>query len=334
MSAAVLVERNLMIYKHTWYVLLAEIFEPILYLLSIGVGIGVLVGTVTDVPGGDPVSYASYVAPALLATAAMNGAMNETTFAMFGKLRTDRTFESMLATPLTERDVALGEIGWAVLRGTVVSFAFLAVITALGLVHSPWALLVVPGAALIAFAFATAGVVVVTFLRDWQDMQYIQLVMLPMFLFATTFYPLSVYPGRSRSWSSACRSTSRSSCSAIPPSASSPRRSWSPRSTWPPWARSAWSSRSADSPAPWPADRDRSASAHRHPRFRYARSAPAVPKTWWSQSESAPRRTGNGGPAARLAWCGGRVRMAIRGAVRPEGAGRRAGVAAEGIRRA
>ncbi|XVU27752.1 ABC transporter permease [Actinoplanes sp. CA-054009] len=194
MNAAVLVERNLMIYKHTWYVLLAEIFEPVLYLLSIGVGIGVLVGTVTDVPGGDPVRYAAFVAPALLATAAMNGAMNETTFLMYGKLKTDRTYESMLATPLTERDVALGEIGWAVLRGTIVSTAFLIVITALGLVGSPWALLVVPGAALIGFAFATAGVVVVTFLRDWQDMQYIQLVMLPMFLFATTFYPLSVYP--------------------------------------------------------------------------------------------------------------------------------------------
>ncbi|GAA2849375.1 transport permease protein [Actinoplanes cyaneus] len=194
MSAAVLVERNLMIYKHTWYVLLAEIFEPILYLLSIGVGIGVLVGSVTGVTGGSPVRYAAFVAPALLATAAMNGAMNETTFLMFGKLKTDRTYESMLATPLSERDVALGEIAWAVLRGTLVSLAFLAVITALGLVESPWAILVVPGAALIAFAFATAGVVVVTFLRDWQDMQYIQLVMLPMFLFATTFYPLSVYP--------------------------------------------------------------------------------------------------------------------------------------------
>ncbi|GAB3934238.1 ABC transporter permease [Micromonospora vulcania] len=194
MNAAVLVERNVMIYKHTWYVLLAEIFEPVLYLLSVGVGIGVLVGTVTDVPNGTPIRYAAFVAPALLATAAMNGAMNETTFLMYGKLKTDRTYESMLATPLSERDIALGEIGWAVLRGTIVSTAFLAVVAALGLVTSPWAILVVPGAALIAFAFATAGVVVVTYLRDWQDMQYIQLFMLPMFLFATTFYPLSVYP--------------------------------------------------------------------------------------------------------------------------------------------
>ncbi len=194
MNAAVLVERNLMIYKHTWYVLLAEIFEPLLYLLSFGVGIGALVGTVAGSPTGGAVRYAAFVAPALLATAAMNAAMNETTFTMYGKLNTDRTYESMLATPLSERDVALGEIIWAVLRGTIVSIAFLAVIAALGLVRSPWAILVVPGAALIGYAFATAGVVVVTLLRSWQDMQYIQLVMLPMFLFATTFYPLSVYP--------------------------------------------------------------------------------------------------------------------------------------------
>jgi lipooligosaccharide transport system permease protein len=194
MSAAVLVERNLMIYRHTWYVLLAEILEPVLYLLSIGVGIGVLVGTVSGVGDAGPVRYASFVAPALLATAAMNGAMNETTFNMFGKLKTDRTYESMLATPMGERDVALGEIAWAVLRGTIVSTTFLVVVVAFGLVRSPWALLVLPGAALIGFAFASAGLVVVTYLRTWQDMQYIQLVMLPMFLFATTFYPVSVYP--------------------------------------------------------------------------------------------------------------------------------------------
>jgi lipooligosaccharide transport system permease protein len=194
MSAAVLVERNLMIYRHTWYVLLAEIFEPILYLLSIGVGIGVLVGTVSDVDGAGPVRYASFVAPALLATAAMNGAMNETTFNMFAKLKTDRTYESMLATPMGESDVALGEIAWAVLRGTIVSTTFLVIVVATGLVRSPWAVLVIPGAALIGFAFASAGLVVVTFLRTWQDMQYIQLVMLPMFLFATTFYPVTVYP--------------------------------------------------------------------------------------------------------------------------------------------
>ncbi|QIQ02266.1 ABC transporter permease [Streptomyces liangshanensis] len=193
MPAATMVERNLMIYRHTWPLLLAEVFEPVLYLLSFGVGIGHLVGHVPGLP--DPsTGYAEFVAPALLATAAMNGAMNETTFNMFGKLRTDRTYESILTTPMTVRDVALGEVAWALLRGTLVTAGFLVVVTALGLVHSPWALLVVPGALLIGFAFAAVGLAVVTFLRDWQDFQFIQLAMLPMFLFATTFYPLDVYP--------------------------------------------------------------------------------------------------------------------------------------------
>jgi lipooligosaccharide transport system permease protein len=191
--AAVLLQRQVMIYRHTWYVLVAEIFEPVLYLLSIGVGIGLLVGNVSGL-GSHPVRYAAFVAPALLATAAMNGAMNETTFNMYAKLKLDHTYESMLSAPITVRDIAFGEVGWALSRGALVSTAFLAVVTAAGLVHSPWALFTPVAAALIGFAFASAGLVVVTFLRNWQDFQLIQLVMLPMFLFATTFYPLSVYP--------------------------------------------------------------------------------------------------------------------------------------------
>ena len=187
-----MVERNLVIYRHTWPVVLAEISEPLLYLLAFGLGVGALVG---HVPGlGDGVTYPEFVAPALLATAAMNAAMNETTFTLYGKLTTDRTYESILTTPMSVRAVALGEVCWALLRGTLVSTAFLAVVAALGLVHTPAALLVVPSALLIGFAFASTGLLVVTFVRDWQDFQLIQLVMLPMFLFATTFFPLGVYP--------------------------------------------------------------------------------------------------------------------------------------------
>jgi lipooligosaccharide transport system permease protein len=188
-----MVERNLLIYRHTWPVIAAEIFEPLLYLVAFGIGIGGLVG---DVPGlGDAsVTYPQFVAPALLATAAMNGAMNETTFNMYGKLRSDRTYQSILTTPMTVRAVAFGEVCWALLRGTLVTMAFLAVVAVLGLVRTPWALLVVPSALLIGFAFASVGLLAVTWLRTWQDLQLIQLVMLPMFLFATTFFPLEVYP--------------------------------------------------------------------------------------------------------------------------------------------
>ncbi|MDH2429524.1 ABC transporter permease [Sphaerisporangium sp. TRM90804] len=188
-----MVERNLMIYRHTWPVLLAEILEPLLYLLAFGVGIGTLVGEVPWLRD-TAITYPQFVAPALLATAAMNGAMNETTFNMYGKLTTDKTYESILTTPMSVRSVALGEVCWALIRGTLVTTAFLVVVSALGLARLPAALLVVPSALLIGFAFASAGLLTVTFLRDWQDFQLIQLVMLPMFLFATTFFPLEVYP--------------------------------------------------------------------------------------------------------------------------------------------
>ncbi|MGY0021680.1 ABC transporter permease [Streptomyces sp. cg35] len=194
----VIVERNVMIYRHTWLVLVSEIFEPALYLFAFGLGIGALVGEVPGL-GSSGVSHPAFVAPALLATAAMNGAMNETSFTMFGKLRTDRTYESVLTTPVTVRDVALGEVAWALIRGGVVAVGFLGVVAATGLVVSPWIVLAVPGALLVGYAFASLGLLVVTLLRTWQDFQYIQLAMLPMFLFATTFYPLDVYPQAVRS---------------------------------------------------------------------------------------------------------------------------------------
>jgi lipooligosaccharide transport system permease protein len=189
----VMVERNLRIYRHTWLLLLAEVLEPVLYLGSIGVGIGVLVGHLSGL-GASGVKYAAFVAPALLATAAMNGAFNETAFLMYTRLAVARVYQPILATPLTVGEVAAGEIAWAVLRAVAISIGFLAVITVLGLVLSPWVLAGLLGAAVIGFCFASLGVLVATMVRDFPDFQWVQLVMLPMFLFATTFYPLGVYP--------------------------------------------------------------------------------------------------------------------------------------------
>jgi lipooligosaccharide transport system permease protein len=189
----VMVERNLRIYRHTWALLLAEILEPVLYLGSIGLGIGVLVGHVPGL-GGSTVDYPEFVAPALLATAAMNGALNETLFLMYGRLAVDRVYQPIVATPMTVGEIALGEVVWAVLRAVAVTIGFLAIIAAFGLVASAWVLLGVLGAAVIGFCFAALGMLVSTCVRGFADFQYVQLVMLPMFLFATTFYPLGVYP--------------------------------------------------------------------------------------------------------------------------------------------
>jgi lipooligosaccharide transport system permease protein len=188
-----LIERHARVYRHTWLVLVSGIFEPLFYLLSIGVGLGKLVGTVAG-PGGQMVGYASFVAPALLATSAMNGAIYDSTFNVFFRLKYAKFYDAALATPMRPGDIALGEIGWSLIRGGLYAIAFMVVMLALGLVHSAWAVADVPVALLIGFASAAAGMTATTFMRSWQHFEYIMLATLPMFLFSATFYPLSVYP--------------------------------------------------------------------------------------------------------------------------------------------
>jgi lipooligosaccharide transport system permease protein len=187
-----LIERNLMVYRRAWMIIFSGFFEPLFYLLSIGVGIGKLVGPVTG-PGGGPISFRAFVAPALLASSAMNGAVYDSTMNVYFKLKYAKTYDAVLATPLSVGDVALGEITWALLRGLMYSAVFIVVMAALGDVVSAWAVLALPAAVLIGFAFAV-GMAATTFLRSWTDFDFVQLAVLPMFLFSTTFYPLSTYP--------------------------------------------------------------------------------------------------------------------------------------------
>ncbi|HEV7605485.1 MAG: lipooligosaccharide transport system permease protein [Chloroflexota bacterium] len=188
-----LIERNLYVYKHGWMVLLSGFFEPLFYLLGIGFGLGSLIGAIPG-PGGHPISYQLFVAPALLATAAMNGAINESTFNFFFKLHYNKTFTSILSTPLSAGDIALGELGWALIRGGLYAIGFMAVMLLLGLVASPWVILAVPAALLVGFAFGAVGMAATSFMKTWQDFDLIQLVVLPMFLFSGTFYPIDAYP--------------------------------------------------------------------------------------------------------------------------------------------
>ena len=192
-ASAHLIERHARVYRHTWLVLASGVFEPVFYLLSIGLGLGELVGRVAG-PGGHLVGFTSFVAPALLASSAMNGAIYDSTYNVFFRMRYDKLYDSALATPMRPGDVALGEIGWSLIRGGLYAIAFMVVMLALGLVHSAWAVAAVPVALLVGFASAAAGMTATTFMRSWQDFEYIMLATLPMFLFSATFYPLSVYP--------------------------------------------------------------------------------------------------------------------------------------------
>src|SRR5437879_6961101 len=192
--AARLVERDAILYRRNWIVILSGFFEPLLYLLGIGFGVGSLVGSVVT-QGGHQFRYAVFVAPALMASSAMNGAIAETAFNFFHKLKYVKLYDAVLSTPLGVADIALGEITWALLRGTLYAFGFIVVMAALGLAISPWALLALPAAMLIAFSFSAVGTAHSTFVRTWQDFDLVLTVLIPMFLFSATFYPITAYPG-------------------------------------------------------------------------------------------------------------------------------------------
>ena len=187
-----ILERNRLVFRRGWMVIFSGFFEPLFYLLGIGCGLGSLIGTVAG-PDGTPIPYAVFVAPALLATAAMNGAVYDSTN-MFFRLRYEKAYDGMLATPLNVGDIALGEVIWALGRGALYGLGFLFVMFALGLVPSTMGILALPASMLIGFATAAAGLVAVTFMRSWQDLDLLFVVTLPLFLFSGTFFPITTYP--------------------------------------------------------------------------------------------------------------------------------------------
>lgn len=191
--AHVLLIRSVAISRAGWLGVVSGFAEPVFYLLAMGQGLGSLVGALPG-PDGTPISYAAFIAPGLLAASSMNGAVFESTFNVFFKLKYARLYDAMLATPLGPVDIALGEIGWALIRGAFYALGFLLVMAAFGLVGSPWALLALPAAVVVSFGFAAVGMAATSFMRSWQDFDLVTLAVLPMFLFSTTFYPLSVYP--------------------------------------------------------------------------------------------------------------------------------------------
>jgi len=177
----------------TWMVVASGFVEPVFYLLAFGYGIGQFISGTTD-GNGNPITYAQFIAPALLATSAMNGAIYDSTWNVFFKMHFGKVYNGMLSTSMGTLDVALGEISWALLRGLAYAIGFMAVVASMGLIPSIWGLLAIPAAVLVAFGFASVGMGVTSYLKNHQQMQWIQFVMLPMFLFSGTFYPLTIYP--------------------------------------------------------------------------------------------------------------------------------------------
>ncbi|GGK90944.1 transport permease protein [Salinibacterium xinjiangense] len=193
-NASAVLGRGLLATRSTnWTIVLTGVFEPIFYLLALGIGLGSYVQNVTD-PLGNQIPYAAYIAPALLAVSAMNGAIYDSTWNVFFKMHFGKLYEGMLATRLGPLDVALGEISLALLRGAAYGLAFLVVMQVLGLNLSWSAILALPALVVIAFGFASLGMGITSYLKTFQQMNWISFLLLPMFLLSGTFYPLSVYP--------------------------------------------------------------------------------------------------------------------------------------------
>jgi lipooligosaccharide transport system permease protein len=186
-------ERAFKVYRRSWMLIFSGFFEPLFYLFALGTGLHKLVGTVIG-PGGHPITYTAFIAPALLASSAMNGAVYDSTMNVFFKLKHAKLYDAMLATSLGPLDVAIGEIAWALIRGGLYAAGFLVVMAVMGLTVSWWALAMLPACLLIAFAFGAVGMAVTSYMKSWQDLDLVQVAVLPMFLFSGTFYSLSVYP--------------------------------------------------------------------------------------------------------------------------------------------
>ena len=192
MMAWHLIRRHLLVYRRSWVVFLTGFLEPVFYLFSIGVGVGAMVRGF-DV-GGVLVPYAAFVAPAMLATSAMNGAVMDSTFNVFHRLKYGKLYDALLATPMRTIDVALGEVGWALIRGGIYAGGFLGLMAAMGLVTSWLAVLALPACLLIGLAFAGMGMWLTTYMRTWQDFEFVTLALMPMMLFSGTFFPITRFP--------------------------------------------------------------------------------------------------------------------------------------------
>jgi lipooligosaccharide transport system permease protein len=190
--------RNLTVYRHTWMMnVLPNFFEPLLYLLGLGVGLGFYIG---DGFGG-PADYLVFIAPGLMAAAAMNGASFETTYNMFVKMNFAKLYDAYLSTPCQLQDIAFGELMWAVTRALIYGIGFLVVLggfTAAGYpILQGWGVLLLPPAlALVGAVFALIGQLFTSLVRviDLYS-YYFTLWLTPLFLFSGIFFPVDRFPG-------------------------------------------------------------------------------------------------------------------------------------------
>jgi lipooligosaccharide transport system permease protein len=183
-------QRNAAIYRRTYRMnMVPNFFEPLLYLVAMGLGLGLYLREI------DGVAYVDFIAPGLVAVSAMNGASFEVTYNCFVKLYFARVYDAVLATPLSAEDIALGELLWGTTRALIYGVVFLAIAAAFGVVHSPLVVLAPVAIVLIGLMFAVIGLAftAVVPLIDYYT-YYWTMFLTPMFLFSGVFFPLDRLP--------------------------------------------------------------------------------------------------------------------------------------------
>jgi len=184
-------QRELTLYKRIWpSTILSTLFDPILYLLAMGFGVGAYI--TQDIDG---VSYLQFIAPGLVASSIMYAAAFEAAWNSYVRIFHERSYEAMMTTPADLEDVVAGEIAWGATRSLIYSIVMLAVLTAFGLIRSPLALLVPLVAFLGGMMFMVLGLTYTVRLKHMDQLTFLfTLGVTPMFLFSGVFFPLAGLP--------------------------------------------------------------------------------------------------------------------------------------------
>jgi len=181
-------------YRRVWRGgVVTSLVSPIFYLTALGIGLGTLVNKTNSLPGG--VSYLEYVAPGMLAATVMQVAATESSWTVQAAIRWTRQYQAMLATPLGVKDVLAGHQLFAATRVAISATFYLVAIAIFGGVESPFGVLAIPAAVLIGFAFsAPISAFAARIPTDHSLPTLFRFVIVPMFLFSGTFFPVTQLP--------------------------------------------------------------------------------------------------------------------------------------------
>ena len=183
--------RNARVFSKLWKgVLLPQFIDPLFYLVALGFGLGTYIASINGIP------YRDFIAPGLIASAAMWSASFETTYNVYLRMNETRLYDAVLATPVEVPDLVAGDLAWSASRATVYGTSFLIIVTAFGLVGSPWAILIPPLVMIGGLCFSVIGYAFTALIPKIDLYSYFfTLGITPMFLFSGIFFPFERLPG-------------------------------------------------------------------------------------------------------------------------------------------